>query len=40
MRFNQMRNPIGDNARLPAPRTGKDKHRPFDSFDGFTLLRI
>jgi hypothetical protein len=35
-----MGNPVSNCARLAATRSGKDKHRPFGGFDGFTLLRI
>ena len=36
----EMRDTVGDNARLAAACAGQDQHRPFDGFDGFTLLRI
>ena len=38
--LDQMRNSIGDDASLPATSASQDEHRPIDSFDGFTLLRV
>src|SRR6266567_893068 len=38
--FDQMRNPVGDNARLAAPRPSQNEHRPVGSLNSLTLLRI
>ena len=40
MRVNQVRDAIGDDARLAAAGAGQDEHRPVHSLDGFALLRI
>ena len=38
--LDQVRDAIGDDARLAAAGAGKDEHRAFGGFDGFALLRI
>ena len=40
LRADEMRNPMRDDARLTAPRTGEDQHRPFGRCHSFTLLGI
>ena len=35
----EVRDAIGDDARLAAARAGENQHRPVDGFDGFALLR-
>ena len=36
----EMRDAIGDDARLAATGAGEDQHRAVDRLDGFTLLRV
>ncbi len=36
----EVRDAVGDDARLAGAGAGKDKHRAVDGFDAFTLLRI
>ena len=39
-RADQMRNPVRDDARLPAARAGQNQYRTFGSCYSFTLLGI
>ena len=38
--LDQMSNPIGNNARLTAPRARENQQRAVGGFHGFTLLRV
>jgi len=38
--IDEVRNAIGDYARLAAAGARQDEHRPLDRFDGLTLLRV
>ena len=38
--LNEVRNTVGDDARLAAAGSGQDQHRPFDGLDRLALLWI